>query len=146
VVLRAVAADRAAVQASVSVAIEPNVALNAAPALLYILVRDIVVDVAHRVTKLGSVEVCVRLPDGQRDGCLDVLGTAGRVLVPSNADRFDPWSMSSDEPTSLGLSVADRIARILGWSLDVVSDERREGLRVSIPAASFCSESRACGF
>lgn len=145
-VRRAVAAVNAtasAKQIQPSVSLLQNVTLLAEPSLVYILVRDMLGDIVRRGTQPGTVEVLVALPSGQSDGSLDVWGSTAepsRRAEPDD-DRFDLWSAANDQRGYLGLAVAHRIARVLGWKLDSVNDDRREGLRLVIPAAAFRSES-----
>lgn len=147
VVLRAVAAVNAifpSAQLAPSVALPVTVTLLGEPSLVYILLRDMLEEMFRRAAKPDAVEIRITLPAAQLAGTLEIWGRilAENHCAEADEERFEPWYAVNDARSCLGLSVADRVARVLGWKLDPVSDDRREGLRLTIPASAFCSESR----
>lgn len=141
VVLRAVEFARAAprgAQIDSAPSLDGSVTLAADSSLLDILVRDVVIDVARRAAHPGRVEIRVVLPGSSQEGRLEILGSIRSAATAADADRFAPWGAQIGD--GIGLAVANRLARLLGWTLEEVVD----GLCIHIPAAAFGSESAAC--
>lgn len=136
---------------AVAASIDRSVTVAADPALLSILLRDVVADVARRATKPAPVDVRVVRPRdaaSARAGSIEVLAVGRRDDRNdgdlATGDRFAPWGTGRMGGDDVGLAVAARVARLFGWTLEEMSDGGREGVRVAIPAAAFDAESRRC--
>ena len=142
VVLRATAAIRATpgtAQVSVSSSFNADLKLSAEPSRLFILIRDVLAEVVRHMPLSGSVEIGATLPADQSGICLEIW-SGDCAHAPAEVDRFAPWNLASGTRFSIGLSIANRIARGFGWTLEAFSDSHRQGVRIFIPAASLCSE------
>lgn len=125
---------------SASLAITEGAVLLADPRLLYILGRDMLAAVVRRTEPHSTVEVRAALPEGLSSGIVEMRSSVSSATSSYEDDFFNPWAVTLEGTASLGLSVAYRIARALGWKLSTVSVARCIGLRLTIPLAAFSPE------
>lgn len=153
VLLRASAAAQSAVPGAtlaVGSSLDRDLTLAADPALLFILLRDVLADVLQRLRPSETVEAQVfppgRAPDAQgtQAGRLDIMGPARRLAPSTASDHLDPRAPDALASAGMRLAVAIRLARLFGWTLDEITEGTREGLRLRIPATAFGVESDGC--
>lgn len=122
-------------------AVPAQLMLRSDAPLFYILARDLFAAVARDAETEGTVVIQVTLPNGRDGGTIEVWRSASGEAQPLARDPFDPWAAMVSESADLGLAVCYRVARTLGWELVATADTGRAGLRLLIPAASYCAES-----
>lgn len=108
--------------------------------LFYMLVRDLLAIVIREAEPAGKVVVQALLPSGRDGGQIQISRHSSGAARPLASQPADPWAAMLSDGADLGLALCHRVTRTLGWELAVTSDAGREGLRLLIPAASFCTE------
>lgn len=116
-----------------------RVVLNADGGLLYIAVRDMLAAVTNRAAHGSTVTIRLKLPEGAESGSLEISSSAQGAAAAELSDSFDPWNSHSNHPAPLGLAVAYRIARTMGWMLSA-TESSGAGLHLSIPRSAFASD------
>jgi signal transduction histidine kinase len=136
-----VAGILAAKRATLTWAVPQGLTLCSDGPLFYVLARDLLAAIVRGADVEATIAVQAILPSGRQDGTIEVWRNAsGETRSLANVP-FDPWAAMISEDADLGLAICHRIARTLGWELVATADEGHQGLRLLIPAASFCMES-----
>lgn len=119
-----------------------DVVLHAEPGLIYILMRDMLASAIARAASDSTVTACLLSGIAPAEATLTVTSGSNDTSAAPLEDPFNPWNSHTGSPGPLGLAVAYRIARTLGWTLSVSSTSVGPGLLLSIPASA-CSREPA---
>lgn len=120
--------------------VQEQAVLHAEPALIYIMLRDMLAEIVARAASSSTVTACLIPAVGAEDTTLTITTSAhGASALPLD-DPFNPWNSHAGAPGLLGLALAYRIARTFGWTLSVSGTASAPGLLLTIPASSLALE------
>ena len=120
--------------------VEDRLMLRTDGRLFHLLARDVLGAVLEDAEPGDAIEVRAMLPSGAEGGSIEVSGVQRQAAQRPEIDPFDPWAAMGLGIGGPNLAISARIARTLGWRLSALSAEERCGLRLLIPATSFCQE------